>query len=176
MSAPSTLCTAAMDAALSDLVGHPVRLVTLPRPGGASTSTVMPVDSRMRQAGLWMAMLESPLQMAWPSRESALVGFAASLATWVAASRRRGLVDPAEALLETLAGGPLPAADVYRSLAAAGFSKDRIDRAARRMGVVRLKGGMACGWLWAMPAECRLLPSPIDTKDANTASTEDKTL
>jgi len=161
-------------AALSALIGHPVRLVTLERPTGPIT-TVMPLDSRMRQDPFWLEVLRSPLPVCWPTPQQALVGFAASVATWVAASRRGGLVDPAKALLETLAGGPLPAADVYRSLAAAGFSHDGVDRAARRMGIVRRKAGMTGPWLWALPAEGSKQPSAIDrdqcTKSAKTADT-----
>ena len=170
-----TLDVDATNAALSDLVGHAVRLVTVDRPAGAIT-TVAPVDVRMRQAPFWQAALVSPLPMAWPSAEQAVVGFAASVATCVAAGKRGGRLDPKTALLDRLAGGPLPAADLYCTLAAAGISRDQADRAARRIGVVRRKAGMRGPWVWGLPDKASAMSSlprrDQATNTANTAETE----
>ncbi|MFZ2737040.1 MAG: AAA family ATPase [Burkholderiaceae bacterium] len=44
-----------------------------------------------------------------------------------------------------------PAKDVFKSLADAGFSKDQVKRAAKRVGVIRQKSGMTGGWYWRLP-------------------------
>lgn len=52
-----------------------------------------------------------------------------------------------------LEAGPVPAAALLAEFAAAGVSKDRLGRAANRLGVVKSKAGMAVGWHWALPED-----------------------
>jgi len=154
--------------ALSALVGHAVRLVTLERSTGSIT-TVAPVDRDLRRGPLWATYLASPLPTAWQTPEQALVGFAAIAKALVAASLRDQSLDPEKALHDHLATGPRPATELLASLAAAGISKDRADRAARRIGIVRRKAGMAGPWLWALPIEHSKPASLIDRAESTKA-------
>jgi putative DNA primase/helicase len=51
-----------------------------------------------------------------------------------------------------LADGPVGAKAVLSDAAGAGFSRDQVQRAARRLGVDRRKVGMSGGWVWALPS------------------------
>lgn len=50
-----------------------------------------------------------------------------------------------------LADGPVAAKMVMADASGAGYSRDQVQRAARRIGVERRKLGMAGGWVWALP-------------------------
>ena len=56
-------------------------------------------------------------------------------------------------LLDVLANGPVPVKTVEERAAARGFSKDQLDRAKRKMGVVTFKeaGKVNGGWFWSLP-------------------------
>ena len=56
-------------------------------------------------------------------------------------------------LMNALANGPVPIATIEEQGAARGHSKDQLDRAKRKMGVVTFKerGKLDGQWLWALP-------------------------
>ena len=54
-------------------------------------------------------------------------------------------------LRELLAYGARPAKEVFAEANNAGFSKDAMHRAKRKIGAVAVKSGMAGGWLWRLP-------------------------
>ena len=54
-------------------------------------------------------------------------------------------------LLSALADGERPQAEIAAEGDAHGFSRDRICRAAMKLGVVKRKDGIAGGWLWKLP-------------------------
>ncbi|MBP6900886.1 MAG: AAA family ATPase [Burkholderiaceae bacterium] len=60
--------------------------------------------------------------------------------------------DVALFLRGVLADGPVAAKAVFADAAGAGYSRDQVQRTARRMGVDRRKLGMSGGWVWALPA------------------------
>jgi len=64
------------------------------------------------------------------------------------------------ALLARLADAPVGAGTLVAEFAGLGVSRLRLDRAARRAGVVRIKGGMTGGWRWALPEACTKIASP----------------
>jgi len=49
-----------------------------------------------------------------------------------------------------LAAGPVPAADLIDGAAALGIAERTLQEAAQRMGVVKVKAGMAGGWIWSL--------------------------
>ena len=51
-----------------------------------------------------------------------------------------------------LAEGPMPAKAVISKGSGAGYSRDQLQRAARRLCVERSKLGMSGGWVWALPS------------------------
>jgi len=53
-------------------------------------------------------------------------------------------------LRETLANGERAAKDVFVEAARAGFSKDTMNRARRKLGVATVKSGMTGGWTWRL--------------------------
>lgn len=54
-------------------------------------------------------------------------------------------------LREVLAKGERAAKDVFTEATSAGFSKDAMHRAKRKLGVEAVKSGMAGGWKWRLP-------------------------
>lgn len=60
--------------------------------------------------------------------------------------------DAGQFLSGLLADGPAGAAAIFKDAAGAGYSRDQVQRAARRIGVDRRKQGMSGGWVWALPA------------------------
>jgi DNA polymerase len=56
-------------------------------------------------------------------------------------------------LLNTLANGPVPVAIIEERAAACGLSKDQLDRAKKKMGIVafKQKGTLEGQWFWALP-------------------------
>jgi putative DNA primase/helicase len=56
-------------------------------------------------------------------------------------------------LRELLGYGPRPAKDIYREAESAGFSRDAMKRAKRRVGAVAVKSGMLGGWEWRLPKD-----------------------
>ena len=61
--------------------------------------------------------------------------------------------DAAGFLRELLGYGPRPVKDIYRDAEAAGFSRDAMKRAKRRIGAEAAKQGMVGGWTWCLPAK-----------------------
>lgn len=59
--------------------------------------------------------------------------------------------DAAGFLRALLAGGSRPAKEVFAEACAAGFSKDVMHRAKRKIGAIAVKQGMATGWVWRLP-------------------------
>jgi len=59
--------------------------------------------------------------------------------------------DAARFLRGVLADGPVRAPTVFKEATGAGYSRDQVQRAARKIGVDRRKAGMSGGWLWALP-------------------------
>lgn len=58
--------------------------------------------------------------------------------------------DAAQFLRGLLADGPAGATSIFKDAAGAGYSRDQVQRAARRIGVERRKQGMSGGWVWAL--------------------------
>lgn len=54
-------------------------------------------------------------------------------------------------LRELLANGDRRAKEVFVEGASAGYSKDSMHRAKKKLGVVTVKSGMAGGWIWRLP-------------------------
>lgn len=54
-------------------------------------------------------------------------------------------------LREVLASGDRAANDVFTEAASAGYSKDAMHRAKKKLGVAPVKSGMAGGWTWRLP-------------------------
>jgi hypothetical protein len=65
-----------------------------------------------------------------------------------------------------LAGGAVPTAEVFAKGEAAGIGERRLQRAADRIGVSKLKGGMRGGWTWHLQR-----PAPGATANAGGDST-----
>jgi DNA polymerase III delta prime subunit len=61
--------------------------------------------------------------------------------------------DAANFLRGLLADGPRAAKTIYADAEAAGYSRDAMKRAKRRIGASARKQGMAGGWLWHLPEE-----------------------
>ncbi|MBX9835902.1 MAG: AAA family ATPase [Burkholderiaceae bacterium] len=96
-------------------------------------------------------------------------GIHASRIAWgkpVDGSARELLTDPNEDQFENgadndvagflrgvLADGPVPAKTVFSEASGAGYSRDQIQRTARKIGVDRRKAGMSGGWVWALDTE-----------------------
>ncbi len=60
--------------------------------------------------------------------------------------------DAADMLREVLAdGSPMPMTDASKPLRSAGFSKDQIWRASKKLGCIRGKAGMKGGWTIRLP-------------------------
>lgn len=95
-------------------------------------------------------------------------GIQASRIAWgqaVQGTARELLTDPTEGegedesqdvagfLRGVLADGPMPAKAVFSDATGAGYSRDQVQRAARKMKVERRKTGMDGGWVWALGGE-----------------------
>lgn len=134
-------------------IGEPVELVERTIQGRPAFA-VMPSDRSRRTAPFWRAVQADPTGGFYDSPEQAVVGFAAGAATWVARAALEAATGLPDALRARLEAGPQPAAEVLAAFAANGISRDRVGRAARRMGVVRTKSpSMTGGWWWALPPE-----------------------
>ena len=138
---------------LSRLVGHSVELVHRITPSGALACLIAPVDRGRLQDGFWRAVRASPAAGIWNTPEAALVGFAASVAGYRAAAARTSPTRLEGVLRDRLAGGAQPAAVLLADFASQGVSRDRVGRAARRIGVMRRKTGMVAGWMWSQPED-----------------------
>lgn len=91
-------------------------------------------------------------------------GVHASRVTWgeaVTGSARELLADAESTGAETgdadgflrmlLAQGMRPAKDIFAEGSAAGYSRDAMHRAKRKIGAIAVKQGMAAGWAWRLP-------------------------
>ena len=65
-------------------------------------------------------------------------------------------------LREVLASGDRGAKEVFIEAASAGYSKDAMHRAKKKLGVATVKSGMAGGWTWRLP---KREGGDADTKD-----------
>lgn len=148
---------------LSVLVGHAVEVLE-PRPG---CWVVAPVDRARLRTPFWQAVRASPGAGVWRSSAAALVGFAAGVEGW-SRPPRAGPPEGLYVLLrDVLAAGPAPVVELLGAAQAAGFSPPQLNRAARRLGVVRKKAGMTGGWTWRLP-EGDGIASPNATKETAT--------
>ena len=59
--------------------------------------------------------------------------------------------DAASFLRALLASGSMAAKEIYRESESAGYSRDAMKRAKRRIGAEAVKVGMAGGWCWRLP-------------------------
>ena len=89
--------------------------------------------------------------------------------------------DAAGFLFELLRYGARPAREVLSEAVDAGFSRDQMHRAKRKIGAVAVKLGMAGGWAWQLPkiaedSEQDSPPSslPSGVSNTNTATFEDR--
>ena len=62
-----------------------------------------------------------------------------------------GADDPGSFLRDILASGSMAANEVFSEAAGAGYSKDSMHRARRKIGAVTFKDGMKGPWYWRMP-------------------------
>ena len=139
-------------AALSETAGCAVRLRSARLGQSRTFYMVFPADSSQLTQPLWKAVKQSSNQGIWDTPEQAIVGFATQITGWLDQARSPAKC-PAVALLQLrLSSGPVAAATLLCEAAEAGISRDRLGRAARRMGVVRRKDGLRGGWLWELPA------------------------
>lgn len=71
------------------------------------------------------------------------------------AEKAPGQDEPNEAVqfLRELLVAPVPAKAVYADAEAAGYSKDQMKRAKRRIGARAVKLGMSGGWVWRLPGQ-----------------------
>ena len=83
----------------------------------------------------------------------ALLGTARELLTEDEPDRDARMSGAPEALRELLASGPRPAKEVVAEAREAGYSRDAMFRARKKIGVVskKLAGTMKGGWLWSLP-------------------------
>jgi putative DNA primase/helicase len=82
----------------------------------------------------------------------ALQGTARELLAEAEGEPDEGSDDVVGFLRGVLKDGPQPAKAVMAEGSGAGYSRDQLQRAARRIGVDRRKDGMAGGWRWALPS------------------------
>lgn len=75
--------------------------------------------------------------------------------------------DAAGFLRGLLADGPMAAKAVFSEASGAGYSKDQMNRAGRRLNVAKEKRGMAGGWVWALPAPEGGGKGPEDREDCS---------
>ena len=148
----STLNTEALLAALSSLAGFPLQLPTLQTASGKPANLICPPNLADLTQPFWQAVRASETQGIWEAPKQAMVGFASQMTGWLAALQgpRRRTVD--DWLKGQLTGGALAASSLATEAAGCGISRDRLGRAARRLGVVRRKDGMRGGWLRELPA------------------------
>lgn len=93
----------------------------------------------------------------------ALAGTARELLTEAEPDREGdGASDAANFLCDLLHDGPLPAKSIFAEAAAAGYSRDQMHRAKKKLGVAATKTGMAGGWVWRLRAP---EDSPEDGED-----------
>lgn len=83
---------------------------------------------------------------------AALEGSARELLASAEAVEDEPGADSAGFLHELLHYGSRPAKEVFAEASAAGFSKDAMHRAKRKIGAVAVKDGMAGGWRWRLQA------------------------
>jgi putative DNA primase/helicase len=76
--------------------------------------------------------------------------------------------DPRAFLAELLAGGALPANQVFRDAEAHGYSRKQMRTALRRLHGWTFKAGMKDGWRWALPEDAR--QGTEDAEDARCAN------
>ena len=76
--------------------------------------------------------------------------------------------DPRAFLAELLAGGALPANQVFRDAEAHGYSRKQMRTALKRLRGRTFKAGMKDGWRWALPEDAREVTE--DAEDAQSAS------
>lgn len=81
----------------------------------------------------------------------ALVGSATELLAAAEAPDDGTGQDAAGFLREILSKGARPAKEVFEEAGNAGFSKDAMNRAKRKLGVATVKAGMSGGWTWRLP-------------------------
>ena len=140
-------------AELSLLAGEPVGLVRWQGPGGRLLYLIAPVDRAQLKAAFWANVRASPSQGAWDTPERAVAGFAVGAKGWVASQPCATCSEVDAGLRARLAGGPVAVAALLAEATAAGVSRDRLGRAARRIGVSRRKLAMAGGWVWSLPED-----------------------
>lgn len=77
------------------------------------------------------------------------------------------IADAKEFLAGELAGGPVAAKQIEKDANGAGHAWRTVQEAARRLGVVRRKGGMREGWIWALAAPVKMQPGAKMHEDAS---------
>lgn len=82
---------------------------------------------------------------------AALEGTARELLAEAEQQDDEAVQDAAGFLRELLGCGPRPARVVFSEAASAGFSRDAMQRAKRKIGALAVKRGMASGWDWHLP-------------------------
>lgn len=148
-----SLNTTALLAGLSTLVGHHVTLRSVRRPACEVVWLIAPEDCTLRTIPFWRAVQASPGAGIYAGPEKASVGFASGVATCRQGGgpeARQGLEKGLRALL---INGPVPVAVLMPAFKRLGLSPDQVERAGRRIGVVRKKAGMQSGWTWSLPLE-----------------------
>jgi hypothetical protein len=136
---------------LSALAGQEVHFIRSHYSDGTPCYMILPTDRGELKSGFWEALRASPTGGIWLAPEEALLGFASFVIERRAKSKR---VTPGDLELELerlLSNGPARAAELVPRFEKQGVSRHALGRAARRLGVVRLKQGMKGGWVWMKP-------------------------
>lgn len=84
---------------------------------------------------------------------SAVEGTAWEMLSEIEVPPEAGDVDSRTFLRTLLSGDPTPANKVFEAAEAAGFSRDQMHRARKRIGaVIRKEGAMVGKWIWSLPS------------------------
>ena len=89
-----------------------------------------------------------------------------AVAAMTALSKTKEQTGPAVFLTDMLTNGRVPATVVEERGAAHGFSKDQLNRAKRKMGIVAFKekGKLDGHWFWALPQHAPEMNEPPGAK------------
>lgn len=153
-----------ISAVLSALVGEPARLVEHRLLSGASAWLVMPAQRGRIDAPFWKAVRADASGGVWYDASEALQRFSEGVSRWMTEAAANSPSSAAELLRQLLAQGEAPVAELKKVARDRGVSASRLDRAARRIGVVRSKGGLRSGWTWALPVEGSSVDIEVDAE------------
>jgi putative DNA primase/helicase len=71
-------------------------------------------------------------------------------------------------LQDSLALGPMPAAEIFKGASGAGISEKTARRASEALGIIPQKTGMKGGWMWSLPP--KMANGSEDAQEKNSAT------